>query len=144
MIGVREVASSNLAVPTIFINTCAAASFGSRFCQIWVRQMERMSCSVTEMEPEVSNGHVSEPQFTTIWTSPSDAVVMVYFMENTACSIEDPHAVAVGPDISLRYTPVSASGAYTASVRLRKLEFRFSGFTQRRRQFSLRAMKGRP
>jgi hypothetical protein len=93
------------------------------------------------MELEVSNGHVVVPQFTMIWTSLYEAVVFVYFMENSACIIEDVHAVAIGPDISLRYTPKSPSDAYTPSVSLRKLRFHFTGLTQRRYQFSLRAMK---
>lgn len=76
-----------------------------------------------------------------IWSSPSEAVVITYFMENSACTIEDPHAVAVGPDISLRYKAVSPSGLYTASQSLHKLCFQFSGLTLREYKFSLRRMK---
>jgi hypothetical protein len=74
-----------------------------------------------------------------VWLNTNEAVVTALFMENGACSIEDPHAVAVGPDISLRYNSVSRSGAYMSSKTLRALRFQFSGLTQRQYGFSIRA-----
>ena len=65
---------------------------------------------------------------------------MVHFMENGAYVITDPHAVAVGPNISLRYGPISPSGAAIAAVPLRKLVFYFPDFVGRPYQFSLKSL----
>ena len=103
--------------------------------------MERLRCTVTSESPEEPSAHVTAPQFVMLWTSPTDATLLVYFMENAASSILDPHAVSVGPAISLRYSTHSPSGAASASVSLRKLAYRFSGLTQRSYAFSLKPVK---
>lgn len=101
--------------------------------------MERLPCTTSEVE--IVDGHVVQPQFTLIWDNPGEAVLTVHFMENSGYSIDDPHAVSVGPDISVRYTPVSHGGMIMMSLSLRKLSFRFSGLTQREYKFSLRPLK---
>ena len=106
--------------------------------------MERLPCAATVEAPEEGSAHVLEPQFAVFWTGTADARVVAYFMENAAYAITDPHAVAVGPEISLRYSVHSPSGAAAASVSLRKLVYRFRGLTQRRYVFSVKAVPARP
>ena len=100
--------------------------------------MERLSCTVTSETPEEPSARVIAPQFVMLWTSPTTATVLVYFQENAAYTVVDPHAVSIGPNVSLRYTAHSPSGAATASVSLRKLVYRFTGLTQREYGFSLK------
>ena len=88
--------------------------------------------------------HVSEPQVVVFWTGAADATVIAYFMENAAYAITDPHAVSVGPQISLRYAVHSPSGAAAAGVSLRKLVYRFRGLTQRKYVYSLRPVNATP
>jgi len=104
--------------------------------------MNQLEGTATVEVPEEPSAHVIQPQFLMFWSSPSEATVAVYFMENHACSIADPHAVSVGPDISLRYSAVSSNGVATASVSLRKIVYRLRGLTQRRYGLSLKALKG--
>jgi predicted thioesterase len=106
--------------------------------------MERLVCTATVETPEIASAHVSEPQVVVFWTGPADATVIAYFMENAAYEITDPHAVPVGPEISLRYAAHSPSGAAVAGVSLRKLVYRFRGLTQRKYVFSLRAVSVGP
>ena len=106
--------------------------------------MERLTCTVTVETPEIPSASVGEPQVVMFWTSPADATVIAYFMENAAYAIADPHAVPVGPEISLRYAVHSPSGAAAASVTLRKLVYRFRGLTQRKYVFSVRAVNSDP
>lgn len=103
--------------------------------------MQRIDCKASEVSPENPEARVTEPQYVMYWLPDGDAVVDVHFMVNRAFSVEDPHAVSVGPDISLRYVAHSASGAVTASVSLRRILFRFSGLTRRRYAFSLRELR---
>ena len=103
--------------------------------------MERIDCEVTVETPELPGAHVREPQILLFWTSPSVAIVTVYFMENIAYSIVDPHAIAVGPDISLRYSVRSLSGAVAAGVTLRKVVYRFRGLGQRKFSFTVKSVK---
>ena len=106
--------------------------------------MERLACAVTVETPEIPSAHVSEPQVVIFWTGPTDATVIAYFMENIAYAITDPHAVPVGPEISLRYAVHSPSGAAAAGVDLRKLVYRFRGLTRRKYVFSLRVVNSDP
>lgn len=94
--------------------------------------------------PEDPSARVREPQVVLFWTGPTDATVVAYFMENIAHAIADPHAVAAGPDISLRYSVHSPSGAAAAGVSLRKLVYRFTGLTQRKYDFSVKAVAAAP
>jgi hypothetical protein len=103
--------------------------------------VQRMDCQASVEQPEHAEASVSEPQYLMYWLKPGEAVVEVYFMANRAVEIEDPHAVAVGRDISLRYFTRSPSGAFTASVSLRKVVFAFVGLTPRSYRFSLRELK---
>lgn len=103
--------------------------------------MQRMECRTSVEQPEHPDASVSEPQYLMYWLKPGEAVVEVYFMANGAVEIEDPHAVAVGRDISLRYFARSPSGAFTASVSLRKVVFTFSDLTQRSYSFSLKELR---
>ena len=103
--------------------------------------MKRMECQASVEQPEHPEAWVSEPQYLMYWFKPGEAVVEVYFMANTAVEIEDPHAVAVGREISLRYFARSPSGAFTGSVSLRRVVFRFVGLTQRSYPFSLKELR---
>ena len=103
--------------------------------------MQRLDCTATEEEPDFPDASVGEPQFTLFWLGPKGAKVVVHFMENGAYLVTDPHAVAVGPEISLRYVPISPSGAAMGSVSLRKLVFHFPDFVPRKYQFSLKALR---
>lgn len=103
--------------------------------------MLRMECQAKVAQPEHPEATVREPQYLMYWLGQDQAIVEVYFMTNSAVEIEDLHAVAVGPDISLRYFTHSPSGAFTASLSIRKAIFRFSGLTQRSYQFSLKELK---
>jgi hypothetical protein len=103
--------------------------------------VQRMECRARVEQPEHPDASVTEPQYLMYWLAPGEAVVEVYFMANRAVEIEDPHAVAVGRDISLRYFAHSPSGAFTASVSLRKLVFTFGGLTQRPYSFSLKELR---
>jgi hypothetical protein len=100
-----------------------------------------MECQARVEHPEHPDAWVLEPQFLMYWLTPGEAVVEVYFMANRAVDIQDPHAVAVGRDISLRYFAHSSSGAFTASVSLRKVVFTFAGLTSRTYRFSSRELK---
>lgn len=102
--------------------------------------MQRMACHAKVEHPAHPEAFVSEPQYLMYWLGPGEAVVEVYFMANGAVDIEDPHAVAVGRDISLRYFARSPSGAFTACKSLRKVVFTFVGLTQRSYSFSLREL----
>jgi hypothetical protein len=106
--------------------------------------MERLACDVAVETPELPAARVHEPQIVMFWTGLGDAVVIAYFMENIAYAITDPHAVAVGPEISLRYAVHSPSGAAAAGTTLRKRVYRVRGLTQRKYVFSLRARKSDP
>lgn len=103
-------------------------------------RVERLPCTATVEAPELPHAGVNEPQLVMFFTG-GDTIVIVYFMENLAYAITDPHAVAVGPQVSLRYHPHSESGAAAAGVTLRKLVYRFEGRTAPKHAFSLRAMK---
>jgi hypothetical protein len=103
--------------------------------------VQRMECQARVEQPEHPEAWVSEPQYLMYWLTPGEAVVEVYFMANRAVDIEDPHAVAVGRDISLRYFAQSPSGAFTASVSLRKVVFTFVGLTSRTYRFSLKELR---
>lgn len=102
--------------------------------------MQRMECQASVEQPERPEASVLEPQYLMYWLKPGEAVVEVYFMANCAVEIEDPHAVAVGRDISLRYFARSPSGAFAACVSLRKVVFTFAGLTSRSYSFSLKEL----
>ena len=103
--------------------------------------MQRLECTVTIEVPENPSLHVITPQFVMLWSSPSEATVEAYFMENSGFSIVDPHAVYSGPDISLRYSVESPSGAVAAVMSLRKIVYQFRGLTQRKYEFAVRCVK---
>ncbi|HST59479.1 MAG TPA: hypothetical protein VLK84_12335 [Longimicrobium sp.] len=105
--------------------------------------MQRMACQARVEQPERPEAFVSEPQYLMYWLQPGEAVVEAYFMANCAVDIEDPHAVAVGRNVSLRYFARSPSGAFTACESLRKVVFTFVGLTQRSYSFSLRELRSK-
>ena len=105
--------------------------------------MNRLECTAAVETPEEPSAHVSEPQFLMFWSSPTEATVVVYFMENLASRITDPHAVSIGPDVSLRYSVQSPSGAVAAGISLRKLVYRFRDLTQRKYEFTLKSVKSK-
>ena len=107
----------------------------------FTKNMQRLECTAKVEVPEDPSAHVSEPQFLVLWSGITEAKIIAYFMENLAFTITDPHAVSVGPDISLRYSVESPSGAVAAGVSLRKLVFLFRGLTQRKYIFTLKRMK---
>jgi hypothetical protein len=102
--------------------------------------MLRLECVASVLLPEHPEAQVFEPQFAMFWLPGGQALVDVYFMLGLGLEIFQPHAVPVGPDISLRYVAHSLSGAVAASRTLRRIVYRFADLSPRRHAFSLRAL----
>jgi hypothetical protein len=88
--------------------------------------------------PDVPGAHVMVPQVVTFWTSPTEATVVAHFMANLAYEVCEPHAVAFGPHVELRYSTRSPSGAAAAGITLRKVVFRLRGLSQRKYEWKLK------
>lgn len=79
-----------------------------------------------EVAPEYAEAIVPKPQIVVLNLDISTTKVIVYFMANTALTITGGYVKSAMGKVNLQYLAESPSGAYTASVNLKKIIFTFS------------------
>ncbi len=88
------------------------------------------------LEPEYPDAFVANPQLLVFDMESNIKKVSVYFMANGAAEISDAGVKHGMGKINLRCDAISQSGAYTASVTLRKVEYTFANAAGLAREFS--------
>jgi len=78
------------------------------------------------LEPEDDLENAPTPQMLVLNTKDNQLRVTIYFMANTALGITGGIAKSAMGKVKLQYTAETPSGAYTASVSLRKIVFTFT------------------